>query len=791
MKNYFLLFLILLFSTTVFSQNIELYAPQFNGRYDYTAIGNTMNTEENNPALNCTILTASSATLALPSDQTVVAAYLYWAGSGTGDFQVELNNVPITATRTFSHITDPQHEYFSAFVDVTSQIISEGNTTYTLSELDLTSIIDNFSPYCDNRTNFAGWSIIIVYEDPNLPLNQLSIYDGLEAVGTNSNFLTFTLNNLNVIDNIGAKIGFLAWEGDASLAIQESLEINGNLISNPPLNPVTNAFNGTNSFTLSSTLYNMDIDVYNIENNISIGDTSAIISLTSGQDFVMINNVVTVLNSQLPDATPIIDLVQTQCNSRIIELDYTIANFNSTDILPANTSINFYANTVLVGNAFTQNPIPIGGTETGNIVLTIPASVPNDFQLSIVVDENNVVTEIVETNNSITAAVHLLFPQITNPLEDLYECDENPSDNFVIFDLTVNTSLAIGNQTDASVSYHLSQNDADTGTAEIATPQNYQNTGNPQEIFVRLEENSDPTCYVTDSFFLNVIPTPLAVDPGPIIVCDDPSNDGTAIFDLTELSAIINNGQNNTSLSFHLTQITALSGTSALGNPSEYQNSSNPQTIYVRLESTVLASCFSLISFELRVEAIVPTISLGKLRNCDEGFDRAFFDMTSLETQIPTEEIIGYFRSENDAGSNSNPIINPANFQNTENPQLIYVRIDDLANDECYRLGTLELSTENCPPWIPEGFSPNGDGINDAFEILGLYDIFPDFELTIFSRNGNIVYEGNNSIPAWDGTSNHGLTGRGNQLPTGTYYYVLNLHDPEYKIIKSWVYLNR
>ncbi|HET8810020.1 MAG TPA: gliding motility-associated C-terminal domain-containing protein, partial [Flavobacteriaceae bacterium] len=191
------------------------------------------------------------------------------------------------------------------------------------------------------------------------------------------------------------------------------------------------------------------------------------------------------------------------------------------------------------------------------------------------------------------------------------------------------------------------------------------------------------------------------------------------------------------------------------------------------------------------VGEIAPTISLGKLHNCDEGFDRAFFDLTSLETQIPTPEIIGYFRSENDAASNSFPITNPAHFQNTENPQLIYVRIDDLANEACYHLGVIELSTENCPPTVFQGFSPNGDGINDTFEILGLYDIFPNFEITIFSRFGNIVYEGNNSIPAWDGTANHGLTGQGNPLPTGTYYYVLDLNDPEYDIIKGWVYLNR
>src|SRR5690606_41172121 len=77
----------------MYAQPIELYNTFF-GKYDYTAIGNTMNPVENqlnalNPiAYPCNILTSSSANLNLAPGQTVVAAYLYWAGSGTGDFNV-------------------------------------------------------------------------------------------------------------------------------------------------------------------------------------------------------------------------------------------------------------------------------------------------------------------------------------------------------------------------------------------------------------------------------------------------------------------------------------------------------------------------------------------------------------------------------------------------------------------------------------------------------------------------------------------------------------------------------
>jgi len=76
--------------------------------------------------------------------------------------------------------------------------------------------------------------------------------------------------------------------------------------------------------------------------------------------------------------------------------------------------------------------------------------------------------------------------------------------------------------------------------------------------------------------------------------------------------------------------------------------------------------------------------------------------------------------------------------------------------------------TENCKPDIPEGFSPSGDNINDEFEIKNLLNIYPDFELTIFNRWGNPVFNTDNYQNNWDGYSFSGV-----QLPDGTYYYVL------------------
>jgi len=97
---------------------------------------------------------------------------------------------------------------------------------------------------------------------------------------------------------------------------------------------------------------------------------------------------------------------------------------------------------------------------------------------------------------------------------------------------------------------------------------------------------------------------------------------------------------------------------------------------------------------------------------------------------------------------------------------------------------------------IPEGFSPNGDAINDTFIIPGLGYLFPNFEMEIFNRWGNKVYTYNNegrSEPIWwDGYSEGRLTvGGNNSLPTGTYYYVLYFNQDNIEPLTDWIYLNR
>jgi len=88
---------------------------------------------------------------------------------------------------------------------------------------------------------------------------------------------------------------------------------------------------------------------------------------------------------------------------------------------------------------------------------------------------------------------------------------------------------------------------------------------------------------------------------------------------------------------------------------------------------------------------------------------------------------------------------------------------------------------------IPDGFSPNGDGINEVFDILFINDLYPNFKLSIYNRYGNILYEGDKDSPKWDGTWSNNNT----PLPVGVYFYILEFNDGEREPLQGRVYLSR
>lgn len=96
-------------------------------------------------------------------------------------------------------------------------------------------------------------------------------------------------------------------------------------------------------------------------------------------------------------------------------------------------------------------------------------------------------------------------------------------------------------------------------------------------------------------------------------------------------------------------------------------------------------------------------------------------------------------------------------------------------------VATVKITITNDVLKIPNVFTPNGDGANDVFEILGL-PAFDKADLIIFNRWGNEVYKGDNYKNTWDG----------NGLNEGTYYYMVTVFKGQQKnVYKGWVVLKR
>ncbi|MCB0840608.1 MAG: gliding motility-associated C-terminal domain-containing protein, partial [Bacteroidetes bacterium] len=74
----------------------------------------------------------------------------------------------------------------------------------------------------------------------------------------------------------------------------------------------------------------------------------------------------------------------------------------------------------------------------------------------------------------------------------------------------------------------------------------------------------------------------------------------------------------------------------------------------------------------------------------------------------------------------------------------------------------LEMVDCNCYLFVPTGFTPNQDGVNDVFE-WGYQCGFLSFDLQIFNRWGKLVYQTENPADGWDGRSG------GVAVPEGVY----------------------
>ncbi len=307
------------------------------------------------------------------------------------------------------------------------------------------------------------------------------------------------------------------------------------------------------------------------------------------------------------------------------------------------------------------------------------------------------------------------------------DTDGDDQNGMRTFDFNIKTQEITNNIVGAnySISYHLSQNDAESGNAPL--PINYTNTTpTPTEIFVRIVDN-DQSCVGFTSFNILVSEIPVANDI-TLLQCDeDGIPEGFTTFNITEALNAITGDNTNTSVKYYLSQNDAENQLNEITNPEAFDNFFNPQIIYTRVTNPS-SGCINFS--EISLEASTTASNNASMQACDDdGTEDGFteFNLVDANTIVlagsPAGLNLMYYETYEDALLETNPLGNT--FTNTiAFNQTIYGRVENL--NGCYGISEIELTvfelpnietefeTKYCLNFFPDTIILDGGIINDS-----------------------------------------------------------------------------
>ena len=303
-------------------------------------------------------------------------------------------------------------------------------------------------------------------------------------------------------------------------------------------------------------------------------------------------------------------------------------------------------------------------------------------------------------------------------------------DGITNFDLTTTASDIIGNQTNKIVTFHNSESDANIGINALGN--NFNNTSNPQTIYVRIEENSTG-CFEIGDFEISINGGPNYNEPSTFDVCDDDTDgddtNGQAEIDLQIVSDFIADGfvASNLNVSYHISQTEAENNLNPLGS-TFYNTIPDTITLYARIEDTNNTLCFTVSQFEVNIVS-PPIANNTTLIQCDEDSfaqDITVFNLSEISAEVSNNEAnrsVDYYLTLTDAENQVNPLDSNA-YENISNPQLIYARVTN-TDSGCFNFAeiTLDISTTTTNDAVLT--LCDDDGTEDGFQSFNLADANP------------------------------------------------------------------
>jgi len=303
---------------------------------------------------------SSSANLILPAGtNTIKFARLYWGGRITKSAVTSVPDTlrkikirkgtsagystalaPVNNVDTFSITTSD--EIYQAYVDVTAFLQANGAGTYTIADIPATP------GSVSNGGNYAGWAIVVAYENLASNYNSIRIYDGYSQVYDNGSPVTrtVTLTGLNVPNNTlvssDAVMSTMVWEGDGNLGSSAAnpagdyLKINDAAVSNA-VNPVSNFWNGTISKNGAFVSGTKNPDYFN-QMGIDIDEVNV------GSGYGILPNATTVkieFGTEADQYFPSVFSFAIRMKDPVITLDKTVADANNDNFADANEILTY------------------------------------------------------------------------------------------------------------------------------------------------------------------------------------------------------------------------------------------------------------------------------------------------------------------------------------------------------------------------------------------------------------------------------------------------------------------
>ena len=296
-------------------------------------------------------------------------------------------------------------------------------------------------------------------------------------------------------------------------------------------------------------------------------------------------------------------------------------------------------------------------------------------------------------------------------------CDSD-QDGFVPINLRTFDSAITYDKSDFSINYFLTEDDAQNNINNLGN--SFKNTENPQVFFTRIT-NTVTGCFDTNTFKVQVLPAPNSSTPSPIIICNNNQETAATINLTIKASEIISNNTDRI-ISYYNNLNDAQNSNNPILNPSKITTAS--KTFYSRIENTV-SGCYSTQPIKVIINSTPTFTSISNYVICNtDNTSFTNFKLNTKDSEIlngQLDKTVSYYLNEEDARNRINPIDKNNNFKNTTNPQILFTRLENKTDINCFNTSSFILEVGNTPLFNhPTDLFICDDISNDGIESIDL-----------------------------------------------------------------------